>query len=115
MIEVKELRIGNWVHVEEQDGDRYEYPVASIHEWYLLVGNQEVRQPSIDRVFPIPLTWLNVLGLAVSYEVESLFEVYLINETVWMSCNEEYHTSLENIKYVHQWQNLHYALTGSDL
>lgn len=76
---------------------------------------------------PIPLTeeWLIKFGFIDRYGSYRVFELYKIYATFYNNNNpvvsidyghhSEGSEDLDHIKYVHQLQNLHFALTGKEL
>ncbi len=112
MIDVKELRIGNWIRnvegdreevvnldffrwlsVEEYDLEYYE-PIQLTKEWFLKFGYNEVA----------PDCYL--MGDYYTDIVSSEVRFYLDGD----SCR--YYIT---VKHVHQLQNLYFALTGEEL
>jgi hypothetical protein len=114
---VQELRIGNLIHYSgsylTEDNNEFNESLAA----YLLLVRDEW-----DFVKPIPLTeeWLLKFGFeqASDYWTEpgnGCFELGKQKEG-WVYCvnTREYDVS-EPIQYVHQLQNLFYAVTGREL
>lgn len=111
-----ELRIGNlvkWNYEESSDGNAY--PVEYGYELDDIKNNPNI-------VKPIPLTeeWLERFGFE---KTTSGISAFLKTESVtfwWgghfvnMSDNETQY-NLVNVSYVHQLQNLYFALTGEEL
>ena len=107
MIKGTEVRIGNLVHTETGVVQTIEF----------------IDRDDKDGYFPIPLTeeWLLKFGFKKDTEGYTLgrFEIYHFHQkpesdfiTAWgysLSTNEM------SIKYVHQLQNLYFALTGTEL
>lgn len=119
MIDPKELRIGNlveWYGVPLKvtgirDGIYTESPPRHLVE----------NLPMCD-INPIPISpeWLERFGFYRHRDSFSLsFGIYdaefdTKNGYFYLSCNE-YEDLVEHIKYVHQLQNLYFALTGEEL
>lgn len=108
-----ELRIGNyvnWINTQEP------------HSLYLI---EEIRELNYHDCFvPIPLTEEWLLKLGFKKEHERYFNTFIvlrfINNKVdvfnlGVSHDEEYLEFLNSINYVHQLQNLYFALTGKEL
>lgn len=126
MIEAKELRIGNWILPEHNlDG---EYHKVTIIESYAINSYTE------DWYRGIPLTHeiLEKCGFKEDDNVASAFndikKYYSINGSFFMrELNGEFHRYIEveddpyysfplcQVKYLHQLQNLYFALTGKEL
>ena len=71
-------------------------------------------------VIDITENWLKKAGFRLNYDrwhfpSDSYFEISLIDSEYVLTINEgEYETNTK-VKYVHQLQNLHFALTGEEL
>lgn len=114
MIEASELRIGNFV----------EYP---------LIGGQQIRNGAdIDSVYgdagmAVPLTeeWLIKLGFTIDkdgcYLLQNLRKSFSISPSednclvYGHDIGVTWHLIRNSIDYVHQLQNLYFALTGEEL
>ena len=125
-MEAKELRIGNSVnHCGDYaritqirpDGVDFRY-----------IKNGQAWSDNVKRIDPIPITaeWLIAVGFILintTYNInidipdrwEGFILQYSLNSGVWIHLYEEAETSLPQIKYVHQLQNLYFALTGEEL
>jgi len=117
-MEVKELMLGNYLH-EEGVGVII---VESLNSY----GGEEINEDSATGyIEAIPLTdeWLLKFG----FELENLSigdrKVYLIKDTGFridlttlLALNDE-HMAISDLKmqYVHQLQNLYFAITGDEL
>ena len=109
-----ELRIGNWVEIKDQVVRTY----AQIEG----VGNlQHVAGQlwSIEELKPIPLTkkWLVRLKDDGSFKlifIKSIAAFEVQRKYVGIESGEEW-IFISNVRYVHEWQNLHHALTGEEL
>lgn len=129
-MKASELRIGNWYK-----SVKYGCPVVcNLSDLYELYHKADgaYNDPPIDEVFePIPLTeeWLlkfrfKEIGKTKVYIIYEIMQVHLQwcdNKLFWVGCfgsERSYFPlddSLFHIKYVHQLQNLYYALTGEEL
>jgi hypothetical protein len=115
-MKASELRIGNKFYLPNS-----EIGTISYHEIRLLVVSLE--KPNYK---PIPLTeeWLLKFGFEINrqtkeenniwrcYSEEGFFEVEQIGSSFFLDDNHCYGTK---INYVHQLQNLYFALTGEEL
>lgn len=119
-MKANELRIGNlvflsWEKEPEYKGyRRYEFSFDLIH--------------SVKHLHPIPLTeeWLLKFGFQARYTIGHSAQYY-INENpvthdwmlsiLWLEGDDcpFYKNGHHKIKYVHQLQNLYFALTGEEL
>jgi hypothetical protein len=112
-----ELRIGNWVHNEITGKDMQVYP--------MMIPQMEHTKPKYDNgIISIPLTeeWLKKFG----FTFDDNFKISYLSPDVnnWQmriftsSNGYEWVISIMHkieIKYVHQLQNLYFALTGEEL
>jgi hypothetical protein len=125
-IQAKELRIGNYIKstISRYRGQPFEVLGVFTDRIGIKYESPNPTYFLLDTVKPIPLTnkWLLDLGLK-SYDnypegfYLGNYEVfYDVNEESWFfeidSDGYKYHTE---IKYVHQLQNLFFALTGEEL
>lgn len=110
-MEAKELRMGNYV---SQDGEEIHGLVGlTIHKF-------ELNQIKLE---PIPLTEDILLMCGFEQDVHNQFfydkgqfsikrNIYSDKETDYSLCGN---VSCINFKYIHQLQNLYFALTGEEL
>lgn len=115
MIKAKEYRIGNWVSNGEVD---YQITAATI--MHLTV------RPNDAIVLPIPITpeWLERFGFECVYK-SAMHSTYFNNcmsyyfwNKPWNKPNQQYaefNAAIIHCKYIHQIQNLYFALTGEEL
>ncbi len=128
-MDVKELRIGNWVELVVEDGDEmvdsFE-PVIRVDAIDYDVFYPDKKEYYINAnecmVKPIPLTeeWLVKFGLAVDkWFIDESFKITKDEHYGWeIHTQNATHTksiAFAYIKYVHQLQNLYFALTGEEL
>jgi len=123
-MKASELRIGNYV-VEPKSGDKNPFQIFST---YSEIKNDKINGLPIPLMKPIPLTeeWLLRLGFKMHegnnfyrYWINSDFELTYrpISEAIifcFTPRRTDHMTGLE-VKYVHQLQNLYFALTGEEL
>lgn len=108
MIDAKELRIGNVF----KEGKVCAIPMDSDEQVVLFdIGVM------LDELTPIPLTpeiWKNIK--LVSFDFAENFSCYIeYDGTVLIEQYHEGQEELKHIKYLHQLQNLCFALTGKEL
>lgn len=129
MINPKELRIGNLVY--------WKYVISEIS----VIGNQAVRFNTDAKtescvfepkeIHPIPLTHELLLKIGADYDDHRPFDEFYDFESYYFECskltNVAIHYSHNNkkfyypkyeiapIEYLHQLQNLYFALTGEEL
>ncbi len=139
MIDPKELRIGNWISF----GDIY-FHVAIDDIGTLQIRNEDghihcLGSDILQDVSPITIDreWLDRMGFSLT--IDNTIEVYerilrrsygLVKEIAFFDINDGFGVSLSDteigvksetfvvdldIEYVHQLQNLYYALTGQEL
>jgi hypothetical protein len=119
-MESKELRVGNLV---------YESKLSKILRKKIGVEICEIKSlnihhlesfPESENFEPIPLTeeWLlkfgYIKGKIYYTEKEHGIISFYFNDSEELKC-EVYDWTYDNIKYVHQLQNLYFALTGKEL
>jgi len=123
-MEATELRIGNLVLFDKEEVVRVEY--ISSHHVIGLFGKETEHILEKGDVSGIPLTeeWLKRLGLKYQfysdtyeinfkYDCNKIFvDLFTKHVCIDTGLNSVY---IEHIKYVHQLQNLYYALTGEEL
>lgn len=115
MIQANELRLGNWVTITGVPIQLTQKKIAFILE----------EDNSTTRCSPIPLTpeILERCGFEKGCLVKELNNEWMIyyNNGMWLQVEKAEHPyicerkDLFHIKYLHQLQNLYYALTGSEL
>ena len=110
-MKASELRIGNYIN-----GDHIVMGIMLD-----MIETTKDAEMLLENIEPIPLTeeWLTKLGLEFSglyWEVDSVnFELINDGDGYYNGVNVgEYSHGIE-IKYVHQLQNLYFALTGTEL
>lgn len=114
-MKANELRIGNWV---EQPNDGVTRVTAILNDLQI-----KTETGYIDKYCrPIPLTeeWLLKFGFEKADEIYFIeFDVYSMTikeyEKGKYILNPETHFNYVDIEYVHQLQNLYFALTGQEL
>lgn len=122
LITVFDLRIGNYVFgVDEYQGTAL--PICSLHSdntLRLLIGKESVGCFSANLINPIELdeSWMDFFGFKrhgewyIFQNFPHSINVSFVHNKVTIGTNEEYEV---DVKYVHQLQNLYFALTGSHL
>jgi len=108
-----ELRIGNLVTIDGNVVEIYEVTHGVIE-----IANG-VEPYSINDIEPIPLTeeWLVKLKNDGSFKlrfIKSIAAFEVQRKYVGIESGEEW-IFISNVRYVHEWQNLHFALTGEEL
>lgn len=128
----QELRIGNYIQFNSTWDIERVYNIVSNFKWQDELKHQrkvspEINDVDIKDVRPIPLTeeWLLNFGFKENFKVEVdrgnektfLWSKLSFRLTIWDNYKLVYDYMGGNIeiKYVHQLQNLYYALTGSEL
>jgi hypothetical protein len=112
-----ELRIGNWVHhntnwsTRNEIKEELEYQFDD-RDWYY---DAECLLSIENDLSPIPLTeeWLIKFGF--DGQDYNLFTIELSRNQFMMLKDEWLIVISNNCKYVHQLQNLYFALTGEEL
>ena len=133
-MKANELRIGNWVELKTE----FENEIHKVYDVCQEMPFLDTKKYGVgtiiwDEIYPIPLTeeWLIKFG----FEEESLSQFvfkwqdndncssfFVYSDWCTISVNHSYKDSHEDdyvvhrkIEYVHQLQNLYFALTGEEL
>lgn len=134
MIDVQELRIGNWVYGIDTYTDKIgEFQVESIYQGEVnLMLYYDGSKEFATKVEPIPLTpeILEKCGFVACHPLKNFpqytdyrFETVVINHNPdWGFCEFEFgpkdleeRAYLCKVKHLHQLQNLFWCLTGTEL
>jgi hypothetical protein len=127
-MKASELRIGNWVYITHLLFYKQETEV-NIHNLMYLSG--EIKEPIEFEIEPIPLTeeWILkfgfqqtdpkkfIGGLYTRKKTDGFYGFYINKETM-SYCTFDYEGTIEDIikiEYVHQLQNIYFALTNEEL
>ena len=124
----RELRLGNWVQAvthpvikklkDYKDSD-YQFQVESIGKNTSRIGNSTFPNSiEIGDISPIPLDegWLNRFGFKYSYDNVVKSKKYTLDSiNLYMDDEGNCRILISEFKYVHQLQNLFFALTGNEL
>ena len=96
-MDIKELRIGNYVNIKDI---------------ILRIDLQELYYNSFPMT-PVPLTeeWLLKFGFKKAYETYYQYKDFILNDKFIMM---DIDITIQ-LKHVHQLQNLYFALTGEEL
>lgn len=120
-MKANELRIGNWIEWDDDSHEQFQVENITFHE-FEESGDEKiyfVNGGLFDDMLPIPLTteWLTKFGFEKNNGIWSKqsLQVYqqLPLRLFWY--NEDFVVELKSILYVHQLQNLYFALTGEEL
>ena len=112
-----ELRIGNWIEWDDDSHEQFKVETIDYSE-----PNYFVNGGLLDDMLPIPLTeeWLLKFGAVKTFD-NWQFTISVGAITLHFRRNNEWYSELggiylgSKIKYVHQLQNLYFALTGNEL
>ena len=129
MIDPKELRIGNWVKCNQENGQEFDCKIQA-EDFKLLVDSDEYRKNH----HPLPLTeeWLERFGfknidsgaphLDISDNSRIVCPVKNTDRWLYIETSQEDENMYSNLthiftmnNYVHQLQNLYFILTGEEL
>ena len=117
MINAKELRLGNYVsHL----GVKKVYAVQRlVNDSYCIIDHDKDCAPNCDNIEPIPLTedWLEKFGFEQNEVWGSGWHLPNMEVQIGSEFRCFYMDSVDDVsvKYVHQLQNLYFALTGEEL
>jgi hypothetical protein len=117
-MKASELRIGNLVDL----GNRIAKVIEINHLACVVVDLEETQDTIEDyeRTKPIPLTeeWLVNFGfdkLPIVFESKKFYLYKQDNSDIWRLNHSGTNAHITTLKYVHQLQNLYFALTGEEL
>lgn len=123
-MKANELRIGNFVYGIEQGYKETALPVACIHNdntIRLQVGDETVGCYNSKIIKPIPLTeeWLVKFGFEKRVGEIFMYHTWFYIDKECAGVSGWYFRGIDafksKIEYVHQLQNLYFALTGEEL
>lgn len=111
MLNVNELRVGNMVLSLHTNG--------SPNEWVEIIINPQHIQTALSHPdwfmgIDIKKHWLSIFGLR-NKEIGCFKLKKLRSKNVYFLTYKQYLFNEGSIKYVHQLQNLYFALTGKEL
>ena len=113
-MKANELRIGNWVMGDLKKP--YQFELSDFSDWY----NEHNSHEFGNYIYPIPLTEEWLLKFGFEYDTITYYKNELMLSINKGYYNVWYHTLTHGrlfieMKYVHQLQNLYFALTGEEL
>lgn len=127
MIDTRELRIGNWIMFNDYNPIQEVFMMVSDLSYEFGINNpiripDSYRQPHYYSI-PLDEEWLLKYGFEKSYRTEDVRSVqYVLKEmTILLHVNPifgSFHyfgNPIVLLGYVHQLQNLYFALTGEEL
>lgn len=117
-MKANELRIGNWYHFADNDGIVYRRVKEIKQNEFGLFGDYDGVNFEICQPIPLTEEWLVRFGFYKNIDTE-LFEKggYQIDLSV-LKCHfylPDFGDWYKELEYVHQLQNLYFALTGEEL
>jgi len=110
-----EFRVGNWIMGDI--GKPYQMELSDFSDWYMDHNSHEFG----NHIHPIPLTEEWLLKFGFDYDNETSTYSLLTSLRKCDLCIDillsdgEYFWKYVELKYVHQLQNLYFALTGNEL
>ena len=118
-MKTSELRIGNLVYGIDDYKDTA-LPIYSINgddTIRLKVGNESIGCYSVDWIKPITLTkeWLVKFGFDGLYKNDDFFFELIHNDIIGFRLSIDGQYGYKEIKYIHELQNLYFALTRKEL
>lgn len=122
-MKAQELRIGNVIHDVPNIRDVDVIGIESTwNKVCVRYGNRSDYKMNMDSLIPIPLTKeiRDKYNLPTSFTFSKNFTCYLWfdegdEDIVYIEQYSEGAYPLKHIKYLHQYQNLYYELTGEEL
>lgn len=121
-MEARELRIGNWVEYKKGQQATVSH-ISSEKNGYIGVENNEYLSSGVFELVdfkPIPLTeeWLERFGFENDFDENPTKGQLTIENQFdgsWIRVLDGMWTDGIKIEYIHQLQNLYFALTGEEL
>lgn len=115
-MEANELRIGNLT----QQGEVIRIQEVSARVNYQLEGQNKISYVDYDNLEPIPLTEDCLLNLSfyeykTFYWVHGMYRVNAMSDGTWYFGYKDNPLNIVELHYVHQLQNLYFALAGQEL
>jgi hypothetical protein len=120
-MEAKELRIGNWYMFADNEGICYRTIKEIKHNEFGFVSDFDGVNFGICKPIPLTEEWLNKLG----FELNGFYRLQVTSflELCWKPHDKKLNLQTEKngftedskVKYVHELQNLYFALTGTEL
>lgn len=121
-MKANELRIGNLTFEFNQNDN--EWIESNVSCWDFEKARLNNNETEFEHRKHIPITeeWLLKFGFEEESDTEG--DIYMVKQPLWIYENEriyysksrdDYFFYLKNIFYVHQLQNLYFALTGKEL
>jgi hypothetical protein len=117
MIKAEEVRIGNWVQYE--GGPNMIMGIMSTYDldtqYRVEINPPDCFDVFIQQLYPLPLTeeWLERFGYNVDDTMYDMGFEFMEDGSVEFYYGND--PSTAKLKYVHQLQNLYFALTGEEL
>lgn len=117
-METNELRLGNFIYDKKDENLEY------VYELYDLGDRISINHIDPDLYIPVPLTekWITHLGFKTMPESESMINIFELDGFQLWNKNEDFSEIVYlgnrypiEIKYVHQLQNLFFAIMGKEL
>ena len=121
-MKANELRIGNLIYGVSDRIEKITYITERYVKTNLIKIEAESQILGIEHLQPIPLTeeWLLKLGFRTeenySFELDNI-SINTKRELMWIftKCKNNVVVGLDLTEYVHELQNIYFALTGSEL
>ena len=124
MLKANELRIGNYYMFADYEGIVYRSIQEIKHNQFGLIGDCDGTNFEICKPIPLTQEWLSKFGFTIKdtqYAYLNLPNkgayIYINHNGTGIALeNDEFELSYPiELKYVHQLQNLYFALTGEEL
>ena len=112
-MEAKELRIGNWYMFADNEGICYRTIKEIKHNEFGFVSDFDGVNFGICKPIPLTEEWLLKFGFEITdnFQTKDRFQTHKQDGIFWF----EYGYIVVELNYVHQLQNLYFALTGEEL
>ena len=114
MIKINELRVGNTVSLNSRDYKNIQTKITGISDM-VFSCKEGVFVPEKFEAIPIVSEYLLKLGFERLFETGSTYSLGDFNVSDFGENGIFHYDVKQPIKYVHQLQNLYFALTGEEL
>jgi hypothetical protein len=113
----QELRIGNWVLMDNEPTRVESISDNAINlfsDWEFYFKPIPLTPEILDKAGFRKINYYE--GNAFGLEISDSHELVCNERMFWLACDDSfYNEPLDHIKYLHQLQNLYFALTGEEL
>lgn len=126
-MKASELRVGNWISVFGGTPQQVTAHYIFLMETYVPSDPNEANYEEVTEGVPLTEEWLIKFGFSLRGDDVYEYDQLKIELVIWSDADPQflpkkingnalpYYRSMKAIDYVHQLQNLYFALTGEEL